>query len=89
MQIAHIDHDDVASPRAASDAIIITGMIEAKQVRDVMIKDTPNAFVHKPVPQDKGNERIIIKIWGSLVDILCKISPEIYKPYVRFDKNNR
>ena len=45
-----------------------------------MINDDPNAFLKSPVSQDKGDEIIIMKIWGALVDILCKISPEIYKP---------
>ena len=63
-------------------------MIEAKQGRDVMINDVPNYFVQTPLPQYKGNEIIIMKIWGAMVDILCEIRPEIHKPYVRFDKNN-
>ena len=29
-----------------------------------------------------------MKIWVALVNILCKIGPEMYKPYVRFDNNN-
>ena len=61
----------------ASNAIIITGVIEATQGRDVMINDVPNAFVQTPVPQDKGDKRIIMKIRGALVDILCDISPAI------------
>ena len=63
-------------------------MIEEKQYRYVMINDVPNYFVKTPVPQDKRDERIIMKIWGAMVDILCEISPGIYEPYVRFDKKN-
>ena len=69
-QRAYIDRDESASPTAESDAIIITGVIEAKQFIDVMINDVPNNFVQTPVPQDKGDEIIIMKIWGSLVYIL-------------------
>ena len=54
-----------------------------------MIKDIPNAFVKTPVPQDEGYKIIIMKIRVALVDILCKMRPEIYKPYVRFDNKNR
>ena len=64
-------------------------MIEEKQGRDVMINDVPNDFVQTPVPQDEGDERTIMKIQGSLVHILRKISSEIYEPYVNFDQNNR
>ena len=63
-------------------------MIEAKQGTDVMINHVPNYFVKTPVHQDEGDERIVMNIWGALVDIICKISPEIHEPYVRFDKNN-
>ena len=42
-----------------------------------MVKNFPNSFVQTPVPQDEGDERIIINIWGALVDILCEIRPEI------------
>ena len=74
MKREYIDRDDAASPMAASDAIIITGVIEAKQVRYAIIKDVTNAFVKTTVPQDKGDKRIIMKIQGALVDILREIS---------------
>ena len=83
---AYIDHDDAASTTSARDAISITGLIESKQGRDVMINDVPNTFLQIPVPQDEGDEIIIMKIWGELVDILYKIIPVFYKQYVRFDK---
>ena len=43
-------------------------------------------ILQTPVTQYEGDGRIVMKILGELVDILCKISLEIYKPYVRFDK---
>ena len=54
-----------------------------------MINDVPNTFVKILVPQDEEDEIIITKIWGALVDIICKISPRIYKPYVMSDKKSR
>ena len=63
-------------------------MIESKQGTDVMINHVPNSFVKTPVPQDEGDERIVMNIWGALVDIICKILPEIHEPYVRFDNKN-
>ena len=87
-QRSYIDREDEASPTAASDYIIITGVIEAKQGRDVMINDVPNDFVKRPVPQDEGDEIIIMEIQVSMVDIICEISPGIYKPCVRFDKRS-
>ena len=54
-----------------------------------MINYVPNDFLQTPVPQYKRYKRIIMKIQGALVDILCDISPEMYEPYIRFYKNNR
>ena len=77
-KISYIDSDNAASPTAASDYVIIIVVIEAKQGRDVMINDFSDDFLQTPVPQDKGDERIIMNIQGALVDILCNIRPEIY-----------
>ena len=40
------------SPMAATEAILITGVIKAKQIRDIMTLDIPIAFVQKPIPKD-------------------------------------
>ena len=54
-QRTYIDRDDAASPTASTDAILITGVIEAKQNRDVMTSDVPNAFVQREV-ETNNNE---------------------------------
>ena len=61
-KIAYINREHAVSPTSASDAIIITGVIEAKPGRDVMINDVPNDFVQTLVPQDKEDERISMNI---------------------------
>jgi len=53
---------------AATEAILITGVIEAKQHRDITL-DIPNAFVQTPIPQD--GDKVMMKIRGPLVNILC------------------
>ena len=55
-------------------SVLITSVIDAKQGRDVMSIDVPNAFVQTEVPQ--GDERTIMKIRGALVDMLSEIDPE-------------
>ena len=83
----YIPREDAASPTASTDSVLITGVIEAKQQRDVMTLDIPNAFVQTPIPQ--GDERVIMKIRGVLVDILCQLAPEVYQPYVVEERNNK
>jgi len=75
-----IPKEDAASPTASTEAVILTGVIDAKQNRDVMTLDIPNAFVQTEIPE--GEEKIIIKIRRALVDILCEIAPEVYWNYV-------
>ena len=83
----YINKDEPTSPTASTEAILITGVIDAKQRRDVMTLDVPNAFVQTAVPQDK--EKIIMKIRGELVDILVEVAPEVYKDYVIYEGNHK
>ena len=65
-QREYIDREDAASPAASTDSILITSVIDAKQGRDVMTADVPNASVQIKI--DQSGEKIKIKIWGVLVD---------------------
>jgi hypothetical protein len=62
-----MSREEASSPTAASEAIIITGVIDAKQKRDIMALDIPNAFVQTEISLD--GDQIIMKIRGPLVDI--------------------
>ena len=79
-QKKYIAHEEATSPTAATEAILTTGVIDAKQGRDIMTLDIPNAFVQTAVPQDQ--KKIIMKIRGKLVDILLKICLKVYNDYV-------
>jgi hypothetical protein len=69
---------------------MLTAIVDAKEGRDVMTCDIPNAFIQTKLPNIKdGDERVIMKITGVLVDLLVDISPEVYGPYVVTDKHKR
>jgi hypothetical protein len=70
-----------------SEAIIITGVIDAKQNRDVMMLDIPNAFVQTEISLD--GDKIIMKIRGQLVDILLELCPGVYDDYVIDEGNHK
>ena len=75
----YVDRDEAASPTAMTESIIITGVIDAKQGRDVMTADIPNAFVQTDIDKKKEiGERIIMKIRGPLVDLLLELSYDTY-----------
>ena len=41
----YMPKEEVSSPTAATESIFLTGAIEAKQNRDILTLDIPNAFV--------------------------------------------
>ncbi len=86
-QRAYIAREDVSSPTATTEAIITTGVIDAKQRRDVMTLDIPNAFVQTQIPLN--GDKIIMKIRGQLVDILLELCPGVYDDYVRDEGRNK
>ena len=49
IQRAYIPKDDTASPTASTESVLITSTIEAKQNRDVLIADIPNAFAQSAI----------------------------------------
>jgi hypothetical protein len=80
----YISKEDASSPTVATQAVLLSCIIDAEKGRDVAVIDIPNAFIQTRV-EDEGN-MAIIKIRGVLVDILVKIAPDVYKSYVTTDK---
>jgi len=78
-----LDKDDAASPTVATESIMLTATIDAKEGRDVMTADVPNAFIQTKLPEIKdGEERIVMKITGVLVDLIVEMAPDVYGPFV-------
>ncbi len=84
-----MDRDEAASPTAMTESIIITGVIDAKQRRDVMTADIPNALVQTEIGEKEIGERIIMKIRRPLVDMLIELSPETYAEFVVYDGKSK
>jgi hypothetical protein len=85
-----LSHKDAASPTTALESIMITGVIEAKEQRDVMTCDIPNTFIQALLPKkDPGEDRVVMKITGVLVDMLVDINPELYGPAVVLENQKK
>jgi hypothetical protein len=66
---------------------MLTSVIDAHEKRDVMTCDIPNAFIQALMPEVKdGDERVMMKITGVLVDMLVKLNPELYGPYMVYER---
>ena len=75
----YISKEDASSPTAATESILLISVIAAEEKRDVAIVDIPNAFIQTRVEREE--DKVIIRVRGYLVDVLCKIWSG-YKEYV-------
>ncbi len=80
----YISKEDASSPTIATEAILLSCIIDAKEERDVEVINIPNAFIQMRVEDEE--DMAIIKIHGVLVEILVQIAPDVYKSYVTTDK---
>ena len=88
-QRTYVNRDEAASPTASTESILITATLDAKQERDVMTCDIPNAFVQTDIPIADVGERVVMKIRGALVDMLLELAPEVYTPYVTMENGQK
>jgi hypothetical protein len=55
-----------------------------------MTCDIPNAFIQAEMPEvEPGEERVMMKITGVLVDMLVEINPTLYGPHVVYEKRGK
>jgi hypothetical protein len=74
-----LSKDDATAPTASLESIMLTAIIEAKEKRDVMTADIPNAVIQAHMPETKdGEERGIMKITAVLVDLLVEVDTAKY-----------
>ena len=76
-----------ASPTASTESVILTGVVEAKEKRNVITLDTPNAFIQTYL--ENVDERIILILRGIAAEILVGIAPEIYEDYIEIENGQK
>ncbi|MGC9211833.1 MAG: hypothetical protein ACP5FU_06765 [Nitrososphaeria archaeon] len=73
-----LSREDAASPTVALESIMLTAIVDAKEKRDIMTADVPNAFIQAQMPNlNDANEYVFKKITGVLVDLLVEMAPEV------------
>ena len=65
-----MSREEASSPTALTESLLLTATIDAKEGRDVMTADIPNAFVQIDIDASPDGERVIMKITGKLVNML-------------------
>ena len=82
--------EEAYSPTAAIESVMVTATIDAFENRDVMVMDIPNAFIQASMPErEEGEERVIMKIAGVLVDMMTEIASETYSKYVVYENGRK
>ena len=82
--------EDSSSPTVSNEGIFVTTTIDAKEGRDVMTNDLPNAYIQTQMPKTKkGEERVIMKFTGVLVDLLVELAPEVYADFVVYENGEK
>ena len=85
-----VTREEAASPTVSMESISLTTVIDAKEKRDIMTADIPNAFIQAHMPKiENGEDRVIMKITGVLVELLVKLAPEVYGDYVVYEKGKK
>ena len=67
---------DGSSPTARTNSVIMTSVIDAHEGRSVAVIDV----------KSKNDQRIIMAIRGKTAELLVRLNPELYRPYIWYSK---
>ena len=81
--------EEVTSPTALTESVLLTGLYDAIEGRYVVMADLPNAFIQADINTKPGEPRTVLVIRGVLVDMLQKIAPDVYNKYVEYKKGKK
>ncbi len=85
-QRSYIKKEEAASPTVATESILISATIDAKERRATAVIDIPNAYIQTPNHKVKEHHReAIMKVKGKLAEYLVKVAPEVYGPYIVYE----
>eukprot|EP00956_Cyclotella_meneghiniana_P028301 scaffold65295_cov71-Cyclotella_meneghiniana.AAC.14 len=80
-QREYIPKENAASPTVMNDSVMITSAIDAHENRHVVTLDIPGAFLHADL-----DEEVIMLLRGQLAELMVKIDPQLYGPYLTKNK---
>ena len=72
-----LSREGTSSPMASLEDVFLTEKTGLYEGRDTMVLDGNNAFIQTTITSNKyGEERVIIKITGVIVDMIVKLNLE-------------
>ena len=81
-QRRHTPKDDASSPMVATESVLLSCVIDAKERRDVATVDILGAFM-----QGDQDETVHMRLEGTLAKLLTKCDPKLYRQYVVTENN--
>ena len=81
-QRLHTPKDDASSPTVATESVLLSCVIDAKERHDVATVDIPGAFI-----QGDQDETVHMRLEGTLAKLLTKYDPKLYCQYVVTENN--
>ena len=81
--------EEITSPTAAPQAVLLSAAIDAYERRYVATVDVPNAFMQAKIDTKPGDPRVILVLRGQIVDMLCSLDKEMHAPYVEYHKGKK
>ncbi len=82
-----ISKENASSPTVATESVLLTSLVDVQENRDIAIVDILNAFIQTVVENDE--DKVVMMIRGHMVDVLVKVAPRVYGPYVLTNKQGR
>jgi hypothetical protein len=76
-QREYMSKEETSSPTVATEALILSCVIDAIEERDVATCDIPGAFMQSDM---KG--KVIMKLEGVMAEVIIKIDPKLYTRFV-------
>ena len=73
-----------ASPTVATESVLMTAVIEAKENHDVAVVDIPGTFLQADIYED-----VWMALDQTLAELMCKVSPKLYSKYVTTNKKGQ
>jgi hypothetical protein len=76
--------EDVASPTAAIESVMLTCVIDAMEERDVAITDIPGAYLTAQM-----DEKVHVKLEGKLAELMVLTAPETYRTSISLESGKK
>ena len=80
--------ESVDSPTASLESLLVTLLIDAYENRDSAISGVLGAYLQVDFLEGSNNERVLSKLPGEFIDIMCEVNPK-HSPNVVFEKEKR